>query len=310
MDQAKIGIFVEERSYDTLFTLVTLDDNDTLRDALRRFAGHKILSAPVRCHHRGGTASHGGQESQIMSYGQESTSFAPSNYKMIDLLDIAVALFEYKDDPNVFDMPIYKFCNTSKLNPFLTIMSDASVQEAVSILSIGVHRIVVLDQATDKPMGVVSQMDILRWITKHFDWVPFQLRHTPASSTTKSTQVISANLNEPVIDALRKIVLNRYSGVAVLDDNGSLIANFSISDLRILSEQNIHLLWNSLERFLEEIKKFPMHKPPVTCNPDTHLEDVIKTLVNEHIHRMYIANDKNQPLGVVSISDIINCLPK
>jgi len=289
-----------------MFTLVTLDDKDTLREALRKFSGHKILSAPVLCHPRGGE----GQQPQVISYGQDSTSFSPSNYKMIDLLDIAVALYEHRDNPDVLDMPIYSFCNTSRLNPFLTISSDASVLEALRVISIGVHRIVVLNQATDKPMGIVSQMDILRWITKHFDWVPFELRRSPSVSIASSTQVTTTNLKEPVIAALRKIVLNRYSGVAVIEEDGSVIANFSISDLRILSEHNIKLLGHTVEKFLEEIKKFPMHKPPVTCTPDSPLEDVIKTLVNEHIHRVYVANEKGQPIGVVSTSDIVAKLPK
>ncbi len=34
-------MLIEERSYDNMFTLVTVEDTDTVRDVLKRFAGNR-----------------------------------------------------------------------------------------------------------------------------------------------------------------------------------------------------------------------------------------------------------------------------
>ena len=47
---------------------------------------------------------------------------------------------------------------------------------------------------------------------------------------------------------------------------------------------------------------------PITCNEDTTVIEVIKKLSENHIHRIYIVDKNERPIGIVSMSDIIVAL--
>jgi len=108
-----------------------------------------------------------------------------------------------------------------------------------------------------------------------------------------------------VMDALQLCTSHRYSGVAVMKDQ-QLLGNFSISDLKCLTEDNWkHLLSLSVLNFMEETKKFA--KLPIVCEKHASLEDVMRRMNNEHVHRVYLTNGGGSqvPVGVVSISDVV-----
>lgn len=49
-------------------------------------------------------------------------------------------------------------------------------------------------------------------------------------------------------------------------------------------------------------------KIPITCSLTTTLGEAIHLLTTNHIHRLYIVDEKFRPFGIVTISDIINIL--
>lgn len=47
--------------------------------------------------------------------------------------------------------------------------------------------------------------------------------------------------------------------------------------------------------------------PPVTCKHDTSLADLIEVLAEKCIHRIYLVNDQDELLGVITLRDVISC---
>lgn len=50
-----------------------------------------------------------------------------------------------------------------------------------------------------------------------------------------------------------------------------------------------------------------MARSVVTCSPTTPLEDVIRQMVQHHIHRIVVAED-DQPVGIISTLDVLSAL--
>lgn len=47
-----------------------------------------------------------------------------------------------------------------------------------------------------------------------------------------------------------------------------------------------------------------MIAPPVTVNPDTPLQDALKTLFQHHCQRLLVVDEGGKPLGIVSKGDV------
>lgn len=52
-----------------------------------------------------------------------------------------------------------------------------------------------------------------------------------------------------------------------------------------------------------EFKSHP--KAPITCSGDMKLADAVVLLAKEKIHRLYIVDQSMHPIGVVTMSDIV-----
>jgi CBS domain-containing protein len=285
MEHIKLSQLLEISSYDNLFQIVVLNAQDTLQEALRKFSGHKILSAPVRIERNHTTT-----------------------YRMFDVMDAVLAMIQQDCDSSVLRKSIENFCNLSRTNAFIPIDENSTVKEAISRLSLsGVHRLVVMSHPEEIPTHLVSQMDILKWIRFHFGLIPLRIRDTEIQQIA-SKEIASVEYGEPIVEAMKKCSSHRYSGVAVLKE-GKLLGNLSISDLKCLNEENCKgLLSLTVEEFLQQTKKY--FKQPIVCYPDTRLEEAIELLTNEHVHRLYLVKkpENDIAIGVVSLSDIIHLL--
>jgi len=88
MEHIKLSQLLEISSYDNLFQIVVLNAQDTLQEALRKFSGHKILSAPVRIERNHTTT-----------------------YRMFDVMDAVLAMIQQDCDSSVLRKSIENFCS-------------------------------------------------------------------------------------------------------------------------------------------------------------------------------------------------------
>ncbi len=61
-----------------------------------------------------------------------------------------------------------------------------------------------------------------------------------------------------------------------------------------------------MERYLEVVKEQTRGVRTVhVCRRDTSLGAVISTLVQHRVHRVFVIDESEQPIGVVSLRDVI-----
>jgi len=94
-------------------------------------------------------------------------------------------------------------------------------------------------------------------------------------------------------------------GVAVVNDNGKLLWNFSPSDLRGITVSNCHLLNCSLQEFLEQDKSRDWWTAPITVDIDSSLYELMQQFVCTRVHRMYVVNGDGKPTGEINQRDIL-----
>jgi len=258
VEQVKVFDVIEEKQPNNL---IILRENDTVRDALKILSLNKIISAPV-----------------VFGKG----------FRMIDLLDITLALVKAEADPNAFDIPVSTICNESGINLYIEVGINMYLSEVVGMMgSWGIQRLIIKN-LYDKPSYVLSQMDIVRWLNNHHDMFPKEFWDTWVGNLIPfDEEIFTIKEEEKMIDALHQISLRRYSGAAVVNSKGVLVCNFSISDLGPLSfENSTDYLKLTVKDYMIQTKKIP--KQVISCTKVSRIVDVIGTLVKEHIHHVFI----------------------
>jgi len=99
----------------------------------------------------------------------------------------------------------------------------------------------------------------------------------------------------------------KLSGLPILDEKGSIIATITTSDLKGISNENIG---NTMLPVLEFLQKTNGEKAavPITCRWTDNLETILPKMTVANIHRVWITNAAQQPVGVVSLTDAIEVL--
>jgi len=276
--------------------IVALKTFDPLSKALKVLAENNILSAPVFDH-----------ELQFRGF--------------LDLLDVAgYALNVWKlcnvDQPTNLD-PSHKFFEThikevinfSLWNYPVAVSQNSSLKDSIETLldpnrHFKPHRLCVLDNQMEVK-NIISQFDIISFVWQHHNIFP------RANKTLKELglirPVISVRLDASFSDALHVLFDNRVSGVALLDYEGRVCGNFSASDLRGILPEAFDMFSGSILQFLCK-GTLSAPSPPKTSTSKITLKDCLRFLVTEHIHRVYIVDESDRPVGIVTLTDILRIL--
>jgi len=111
------------------------------------------------------------------------------------------------------------------------------------------------------------------------------------------------NKTQTVGDTIAQLDAYQVSGLPVTDDAGHLIGNFSISNLLSIWADNANeAISLTVEAFLTKYSPESLH--PKTARRDEKLVDVVSRLVEQQIHRAWIVDKDNKPVGVISMTDI------
>jgi CBS domain-containing protein len=128
-------------------------------------------------------------------------------------------------------------------------------------------------------------------------------------------RLYTINMNEHVYDAFRKIWDLQVSGLAVLDDNGKLVANISASDIKKcryypIIGQMVKDLYKPIKDFLRipdpnaSVIKKKEHVPFFVHKGDS-MTAALGTLVENNVHRIFVVDDHQKPIAVISLCDVL-----
>lgn len=280
--------------------VVTLSSTATVAHALQTLAQHRILSAPV-------------MDATTLHF-----------IGLVDVLDIAGFLLHdvAKDEADLnlimftglpsLNHPISNAINFSLLDRPVPIKENDSLLSVVRTMcnpkgSIKVHRLPVFDDEGNI-VNVISQSDVIAWYAKNMDKLP-ELCQRTVSDLELAHAVISVRNTARFADALSILFENRVSGVAVLAQS-KLVGNISASDLRGFggTDFDISMFNRPVQQMLDKISAKDGPKAPVSCTLDSTLQQAISLVATNRTHRVYVVDEENRAIGVITLSDVLRAL--
>ena len=214
-----------------------------------------------------------------------------------------------------------------------------------------VHRVAIFDASGDIAR-IVSMSDAVRYLAVKADELGDMAdaslediglcRGGSAAAATavsmteterKKKPLVTVPPTTPAIEAFARMCEARVSGVGVLDDRGSLIANLSVSDVRCIQPEHFGILGLPTAEFLallhgtsyagfsgagapSEFASNPFFAKMneggfrrtgpylVTATPETRFRELLRSFLTHGVHRVYVC-EGGKPVDVVTLTDAL-----
>lgn len=116
-----------------------------------------------------------------------------------------------------------------------------------------------------------------------------------------TAEPIVVKVDTPLAEVAAVLARHHISGVPVIDADGELAGVISQTDL--LRARAIEHLWSSWPGLRA---RHLMSHPAITVGPETSIEDAARLMEDQRVHRLVVvAEDTHQPIGVLSVSDLL-----
>lgn len=285
--------------------LVLIGDLQPLDKALQRLNRHRIISVPVLDE----------QNRKIRG--------------VLDVIDIVHHLTDLLDQPLNQALNLrwnfnLKDCGSllDAAKKPLIFSNQANLYEIMQALATGLQRVLIVDrQVQAHPLteeesdvvGMITQFDYFRFLSQQPGW----LRMHPHYYTPLNKLMDLNNTYEKLVTidpavltymAFRKMMETNTTGLAVIDNEGRLIANLSASNIRGISRRNFQVLRLPVGEFLRRDRRVGWWNLPACIKESDPLGLVINQFANTGLHRMYIVDAQYKPTHLVVLTDILKLL--
>jgi len=271
--------------------LIIFDRTHSVAEALKLLAQFNILSAPVM--------------------NKETNMILGS----LDVLDLCTFVFSTPRESSEwlskvkekFRSPLDKVVDFSKINPFLPVYDETSLDEIINFYFVqGIHRVPLFSGR--EISSILAQFDIVDFIfdqMKRNEDVQLKLL---ANKTVRQLdlipgQVISIRDNCSVFLAFESIIANNTGGIAIVNKEGKLVGNLSATDFEGVTEEN----FRKVEKMLKEVIKT---KSVIHIKSENTLFETLSLFCKTRVHQIYIVDNNFQPIGVVTMTDIMRILKR
>jgi len=201
----------------------------------------------------------------------------------------------------------------ARRNPFHPVKKGFSLFSAFEILAKedGVHRIPVID-ANRKLINLLTQSQCVRYLHTTLEQLG-AIQNKPLREITHVRKdVKSIQETDKCIDGFNRMVEFNVQGLAVLDKNGKLVDTLSVRDLKHVSSDG-RLFWRLYQPAVDFLKKVREAEQDSTkvkyvlqfATEDETLGQVIRKLVQSNLHRLFLVDENQKPIGVVSLKDVL-----
>jgi len=201
-----------------------------------------------------------------------------------------------------------------KESPHHPIHTGSSLMMAWELLAYTpehIHRLPVLN-SDGGIADVITQSMLIDFLWQNMEKIGNAV-DMPVRDIQGTNHVLSVKEDTRAIVAFRDMARSGVSGLAIVDQNGKLVGNISLRDLKgIHPDAKIFWrLWNTVKMFKEKaLADFPPPTKitgPVAVTNDDTLSTVVEHMALKHIHRVYVVNDKFSmfPQRVISQTDVL-----
>jgi len=158
--------------------------------------------------------------------------------------------------------------------------------------------------------GLCTQADVIRFLAQN----SALLRQEPLFQN--SLRDLDLGRRAPLVVSHHEIASKAFIEMyerkcdfaAVVDDSGRLIANISASDLKGLNRSNCVSLSQSLDQFINRDWRRGWWAKPITVELTDPLFFIVFQFVSSGVHRLYIVDNDQKPIGEVNHMDILKVL--
>jgi len=282
---------------DTIHHVLT---TDTAAQALKVLRNHNVLSAPIL------------DKEKNMYVG------------FIDMVDLVTFLVDITQEAELMGegflqlleegtrfatTPVTSISNFSSRNPFVPVRSDASLYAVIEVLAKhGVHRVPIVNNQ-NRVINIITQSAVIAFLAKNLKELGSVVNSTLADLHTGSKDAVTVNISSRTIDAFKAMSQHRISAVAVVDNEGILLANVSVRDIRAVSSDAriIQRMYLPVREFLVKMNedKIDILNPGISCHSTDTYGAVLQKLGATRVHRIYIVDSRWHPTGVLSLSDAL-----
>ncbi|KAL3234566.1 Protein SDS23 [Nakaseomyces bracarensis] len=201
-------------------------------------------------------------------------------------------------------------------NPFYKLPETENLSTVMGILGSGVHRVAITNVEMTQIRGILSQRRLIKYIwdnarsftqlepllNSSLQDLKIGVLNTSAKPTSRQSRVISIQGEEPLIMALYKMHNERISSIAVIDPQGNLIGNISVTDVKHVTRTSQYpLLHKTCRHFISVIlnsrgletgkDSFPIFH----VYPTSSLARTLAKLVATKSHRLWIVQPPELP---------------
>jgi 5'-AMP-activated protein kinase, regulatory gamma subunit len=121
--------------------------------------------------------------------------------------------------------------------------------------------------------------------------------------------VFSLKESQPAIEGVALMEKNHVSGLAVVDEDGCIIANFSTHDFSKMMASSGAIappeLFLPMHVFLLQQAQLVPSRAPVTCRKTDSLVSVVTKLALYRVHRVWVVDEENKPIGVITPFEVL-----
>jgi CBS domain-containing protein len=302
-------------------SVVSLRNTDTVSDCIWRLTKEQIISAPV-FNEQGKIVG----IVDVLDFCLFAIGLFPKEVNLESLteeqVEQVVAVGQKFQTSPVEDVLQLSYALKEHQHVFY-VTRDTSLPRLLELFYGGVHRVAVTSSSDEETaekgllLNVISQSDLLDIFAQS---LPL-LDKTARNKTVKDLQlgsrdIVTASHKKRAIDVLYK--MNKWiskpiiSAVPIVDDNGALVATFSASNLKGITPSSFanlllpvvqYLKWQPETTFLGSLQNAKSLNP-ITVTEWSTFEEVVFKLAATRVHRLWVVDDDNKPIGVISLGDV------
>ncbi|SPQ96905.1 unnamed protein product (mitochondrion) [Plasmodiophora brassicae] len=200
----------------------------------------------------------------------------------------------------------------ARRHPFSYVYTTDSLAVVASRLAQReVHRVPVVDKATGEMVALITQSALVQWVVDNKALLGDVLRHPLKDIGPLGTSpVVSVCATSPVLDAFKLMDEHKISAVGVVSQaKGDLVATVSSSDIKFFLRTKFPMTHTVME-FVQSIndQMVDIRSPLICASRNTPLGDVIGRMAKAKVHRVFLVDGKDKPVGIVSVTDVMKLL--
>jgi len=288
--------------------LVTVHDGDTLATALRAMNENMINSVPI--------LDSGGRVLGIVDNEDIVHYFLDQMQEIEEFVTMSTSSTSSINEA-LEGVTLREMVDFSHGDPLLTGDAKTSLMSLIKFFASGLcHRCVVY---TPDGISICSQMDVIHFLAKKLSenkdlmstidnaYLSEWLRNRSTSYET-----ILINQRQCVYHAFQLMNEKSVSAVGVVNDDGKLVGNLSLSDVSSLSLAMISEFNLSVKEYLDKFSPASLFPVTIEISATTVL-DAISIISEIGVHRLWIVDSRLVefvPEAIVTITDLLRILTK